>query len=262
MDGPIWHSRLPPTDMRPAFVDDEALRVAWHSPDRPAVADAVTGRSVTFGQLAGGARRLAAGLARHGIGPGDRVSCVAGNWPDYPVVLYGALASGAAVAGANAALTASELARQFAKTRPKLVFADATSWPAAQEAMAAAGPGAELCAPDGRAGGQVALVELLATDPGEPPAPRRDPRDVALLFPSSGTTGLPKVVAHTHAATSAFLRAFAAAPALRFVPGDVVGLIVPFTHLYGPPCSPTPCAMAPRSSPVPCWRSTWRRSCA
>ncbi|HXM56788.1 MAG TPA: AMP-binding protein [Candidatus Dormibacteraeota bacterium] len=230
MDGPIWHSPLPPTDLTPAFVDDEVLRMAGRFTSRPAVVDALTGREITFGRLAADARRLAAGLARHGVGPRGRVSIVAVNGPSYVVALYGALAAGATVASANAALTAAELARQFAKTRPRIVFADAVSRPAVQEALAAAGPGAELCTLDG-GGDERSLADLLA-EPAARPA-GRDPGDLALLFPSSGTTGLPKVVAHTHAGTTAYLRAIGTAPTLRFTQADVIALVVPFTHLYG-----------------------------
>jgi acyl-CoA synthetase (AMP-forming)/AMP-acid ligase II len=56
---------------------------------------------------------------------------------------------------------------------------------------------------------------------------------LVLLFPYSGTTGLPKVAAHTHASATAFLGAFAAAPSVRADPVDVGGLVVPFTNLYG-----------------------------
>jgi acyl-CoA synthetase (AMP-forming)/AMP-acid ligase II len=61
----------------------------------------------------------------------------------------------------------------------------------------------------------------------------RDPADRALLFASSGTSGLPKLAVHTHAGTTAFLQAFARTPWGRLAPGDVVGNVVPFTHLFG-----------------------------
>ena len=38
------------------------------------------------------------------------------------------------------------------------------------------------------------LGDLLAGGPGEPPAERPASHDVAVLLPSSGTTGLPKLV--------------------------------------------------------------------
>src|SRR3954453_8477620 len=105
-------------------VDGEVLGVAAATPPRVAPAHAETGRSLTFGQLADGVRRVAGGLAARGIGPGDVVALVAGNSPEDAVGAYGALAAGAAVAGANPGLTGGELARFFAAARPRLVLAD------------------------------------------------------------------------------------------------------------------------------------------
>src|SRR5262245_33397621 len=104
-----------------ALVDQLILARADAHPDRTAITDARTGRALTFGQVADGARRLAAGL---GGARGDVVSIVAGNSADHAVALYGALVAGAAVHHANPALTSGELARQFAMTRPSLVLAD------------------------------------------------------------------------------------------------------------------------------------------
>jgi hypothetical protein len=53
----IWRSRIPPFEPGPAFVDEEALREATRQAPRPAVVEARTGRSVTFGQLLDGSRR-------------------------------------------------------------------------------------------------------------------------------------------------------------------------------------------------------------
>jgi acyl-CoA synthetase (AMP-forming)/AMP-acid ligase II len=226
----IWRSRIPPFEPVPAFVDEEALREATRRAHRPAVVEARTGRSVTFGQLLDGSRRVAAGLTELGVGRGDVVSIVAANHADYPVVLYGALGAGAAVASANPALTAGELERQLARSKPRVVFADAISRAAVEEALEAAGSEASLWALDDGVGGP--SIGALLAPPGAPVA-GREPSDLALLFPSSGTTGLPKIAAHTHANATAFFQAYTAAPGARFTPDDVVGLIVPFTHLYG-----------------------------
>jgi acyl-CoA synthetase (AMP-forming)/AMP-acid ligase II len=202
-----------------ALVDETILAVADAQPDRLALADARSGRTLTGGQLADGARRFAAGLAERGIGRGDVVALVAANGPDHAVALYGTLASGAAVASANPALTAGELGRQFAVTRPRLVIADATSHTAASAAA-----DAPVVTID-------ALDQLLA-EPGAAPAGRVT-GDVAHLFPSSGTTGLPKIAVHEHGGLSTFLRSLDAVPSFALGPDDVVGLVVPFTHLFG-----------------------------
>ncbi len=197
----LWRSPLPPVPPLPAFADQEVL--AGGDPLDPALVDARSGRTLTFGQLSDGAARAAAGLAGRGLGRGDVVALSAGNTPDFAVLLYGALAAGCTVSLSNPQLTPGERERQHALTHPRLVVID---------------PGA-------------CVRELLAGDGGA--APARDPDDVALLFSSSGTTGLPKVAAHTHAGMTAFLQGFARTPSARIAAGDVVGLTVPFTHLFG-----------------------------
>ena len=51
-----------------SFVDHEALRT--DHPARVVLTDGATGRTLTAGQLADGARRVAGGLAERGLGRG------------------------------------------------------------------------------------------------------------------------------------------------------------------------------------------------
>jgi acyl-CoA synthetase (AMP-forming)/AMP-acid ligase II len=223
----IWRSTFPAVVASPALVDEEILTAAARHPAKPAIIDGRSGRTITFAQLADGTRRVAGGLGERDVGRGDVVSIVAGNAPDYVVVLYGALAAGAAVAHANPALTAAELARQFARTRPKLVVADTQSRAAVSEALAATGGGADVYLLDG----EPSVTGLLAPPRGD--VVGRSPSDLAMLFPSSGTTGLPKVAMHTHAGVTAWLQGFAAAPLVRVRPTDIVSTPIPFTHAFG-----------------------------
>src|SRR5262245_6663860 len=101
------------------MLDHDVL--SGHDPLSPALIDAHSGRTLAFGQLADGARRVAAGLAGRGLARGDVVALVAGNTPDFAVVLYGALAAGCTVALSNPLLTEGEQERQFAMSRPRLV---------------------------------------------------------------------------------------------------------------------------------------------
>jgi acyl-CoA synthetase (AMP-forming)/AMP-acid ligase II len=215
----LWRAAPETFQPKPALVDELVLGAAARHGDRPALIDARTGRRLTFAQLADGAGRLAAGLAEQGIRRGDRITLVAANCPDYAVVLYGALAAGAAVASANPALTAPELARQFAAGTPRLVFADERSRAAVTAAGATAVHRLELAG--------VLLAPRGAAVAG------RDPADVATLCPSSGTSGMPKLAVHTHAGFAAFLEAFPHTAWGRLTPRDVVANVIPFTHLFG-----------------------------
>ena len=130
----IWRGH-PTFEPRRSLVDDDVLRAAERYAARTAIIDARSGRTLTFGQLVDGARRLAAGLAERGIGHRDVVAIAAGNGPDYAVALYGAMAAGAVVESANPALTASELTHHFGIGHPKLVFTDEQSDAAVREAF-------------------------------------------------------------------------------------------------------------------------------
>jgi acyl-CoA synthetase (AMP-forming)/AMP-acid ligase II len=184
------------------LLDEDVL--SDHDPLAPALIDVRSGRTVAFGQLADGAQRVARGLAGRGLERGDVVALVAGNTPDFAVVLYGALAAGCTVAFSNPALTEGEQERQFALSRPRLVVSDPAAF---TRALVSSGHAGAL--------------------------PARDPEDLALLFSSSGTTGLPKLAAHTHAGATAFLQAIAGTSGMAVEPGDVFGVMIPFTHLFG-----------------------------
>src|SRR5881628_3734794 len=62
--------------------------------DKPALIDAATGRTLTYGQLAGGADRVAAGLAARGFAPGDVLALFAPNCPEFALAFHGTLAAG------------------------------------------------------------------------------------------------------------------------------------------------------------------------
>jgi acyl-CoA synthetase (AMP-forming)/AMP-acid ligase II len=230
MDSTIWRSSLPSFDPAPAFVDEEILATAARCPPRTAICDAGGTRRLTYGQLSDGARRLAAGLGEHGIRRGDVISIVAANHPDLAVALYGALSAGATVATANPSLTASELRRQLMLTGAKLVIADTYSIAAVTGALQQLESGAGVFMLDGPVGTRQ-VSDLLRPPVAAPPD--RDTADLALLFGSGGTTGLPKIAAHTHAGATAWLHAFERTPSISLLPEDIVAVVAPFTHMFG-----------------------------
>jgi acyl-CoA synthetase (AMP-forming)/AMP-acid ligase II len=206
---------IPETDLT-SFVLRHAERLA----DQPALIDGVTGRALTYGALAAGVERVAAGLAARGFGRGDVLALHLPNLPEYPMALHGALRAGGTVTSASPLYTAHELADQLRRARPRFVV---SAGPLAETARAAAGDVEVL-----------ELGELLAGGPGEAPADRPDPGAVALLLPSSGTTGLPKLVEMTH-------RALVANLCQMLIPfpardgGRLLGL-APFFHTMGLQC--------------------------
>jgi acyl-CoA synthetase (AMP-forming)/AMP-acid ligase II len=78
-EGPTWRSPFPDVQVTPALIDDEVLGALDRRPGGAAVVEAATGRTLTGGQLADGARRLAAGLRARGAGLGDTLAIIAAN---------------------------------------------------------------------------------------------------------------------------------------------------------------------------------------
>src|SRR5260370_36511896 len=64
--------------------------------DKPALVDAASGRTLAYGQLAGGADRVAAGLAARGFAPGDVRAFFAPNGPQLALAVHGTRAPGGA----------------------------------------------------------------------------------------------------------------------------------------------------------------------
>ena len=109
-----WRSDLPDPDPGAVPVPDFLLEHAARFGDKPALIDGPTGRAVSYRQLAGGVGRVAAALAARGFGKGDVLALSSPNLPEYAVAMYGAMAAGGVVTGANPLLTAGELATQLA----------------------------------------------------------------------------------------------------------------------------------------------------
>jgi len=197
--------------------------------DKPALVDGPTGRTLSYRQLADGVERVAAGLAARGFGPGDVLAISSPNLPEYALALYGAMAAGGAVTGANPLLTADELAGQLAGSGAGVLVTVPPFLETARTAAARAGVREVVVF--GEADGATPFRELVDHD--HPPADVTiDPVcDLAVLPYSSGTTGLPKGVELTHANLVANARQTQAA--IGFTPDDVVVAVAPFFHAIG-----------------------------
>src|SRR3954452_1791197 len=77
------------------------LGAAARRPDHPAVVDAATGRSLTYGDFAHQIARAAAGFAAEGLGKGDVVAILSPNSPEWLVACHGAIAAGGGGGGGD-----------------------------------------------------------------------------------------------------------------------------------------------------------------
>jgi acyl-CoA synthetase (AMP-forming)/AMP-acid ligase II len=205
--------------------------LAGRHPDRPAIVEGPSGRTVTYGELATGVRRTAAGFAARGLRRGDVVAVLAPNVPEWLLAAYGAMTAGGVVTGVNPLATPAEIATQLADADARFLVTVPQLLPTARAAVATAGGHAGIILIGPPTEGLTLLTDLLH-DGDAPPDGRLDPHaDLALLPYSSGTSGLPKGVMLTHRACVA--NVLQQEGAIPFREDDRVLAVAPFFHAVG-----------------------------
>jgi fatty-acyl-CoA synthase len=186
----------------------------------------IGGEARSFAALRDRALRVARGLARQGIGPGDRVAVMLSNRHEWPEVFFGIAALGALCVPINVLLTAREITHVCEDSSARCLIMDepATATIAMldqlPELVIVVG---EAQPPEGSAR-TVGYEDLIAEAQGPVATGGPDLTDDFILYYSSGTTGLPKAAVHTH--SSVLWNSFGQIPDLR-LNADVVYLLVP-----------------------------------
>ena len=198
---------------------------------RPALIDGPSGRVLTFGQLAGMVRKVAAGLAQRGFKRGDVFAIYAPNIPEYAVIFHAVATLGGINTTINPLYTADELAKQLNDSGARFLVTIGLFLEKAQ-AAAAKSKVEEVFTFDGAAGSTP--FASLAVE-GAPPKVAIDPqRDLVVLPYSSGTTGLPKGVMLTHHNLVANICQVNGFQDLRPLDEtDTLIGVLPFFHIYG-----------------------------
>ena len=224
----MFRSPHPDIVIPPVALTDYVLGGIDGHRDRPALVDGVSARTITFGELAEGVRRLAAGLSRRGIGKGDVVAIWAPNLPEYAVVFHAVSRMGAILTTANPVYTAEELAFQLGDAGARVLVTTGALLERAREAVGATGRDIAIVTIDEVDG--VPSLAAVAIDADPPPVTVDPATDVVVMPYSSGTTGLPKGVMLTHRNLVANLAQIDALepPDLRAFVG-----VLPFFHIYG-----------------------------
>jgi acyl-CoA synthetase (AMP-forming)/AMP-acid ligase II/NAD(P)-dependent dehydrogenase (short-subunit alcohol dehydrogenase family) len=183
---------------------------------RRALVDALSGRALSYAQLAGVVRQAAAGLVSRGVRAGDVFALCAPNSIEFVVAFYAASSIGAVITTVNPQWTDEEVARQLEQTGAR--------WLVTTPEVSARVSGIEI----------VPIEDFAALSPdADTKLPSVDvgADDVAFLPSSSGTTGLPKSVVLTHRSLVASLcQTRLVAPLTE---EDVVIAALPLFHIFG-----------------------------
>jgi acyl-CoA synthetase (AMP-forming)/AMP-acid ligase II len=224
----IYRSTLPAVEIPDVTLSEYVLGRAREHGGRTALVDAISGERLTYRDLADGVDRAAGALSHMGVGPDDVVALISHNQPRYAVGLYAALAAGAAITPMNPTSTIDEMVKQLVASKAAVIMSSEQA--ATRAAVAADVVGIEHRIVFGEAEGFRPFSELLG-ERGESCLPAVDPRRLAVLPFSSGTTGLSKGVMLTHRNLVANIEQNGAA--WRVAENDVLAAVLPFFHIYG-----------------------------
>jgi len=188
------------------------------------------------------ARRVANGLGRLGIGPGDVVAFQIPSWVEAAATFWGVVLSGATILPIVHFYGPKEVGFILRQSGARLfVTADrfrGLDYLASLDAVRAGAPDLERVVTIGSVpAGAIGFDELADCDPREE-LPKADPDSPAVIAYTSGTTSDPKGVVHTHRSILAETRQLAAiqprgdrptlagAPVGHFI-GMMTGLLLP-----------------------------------
>ncbi|HET8602370.1 MAG TPA: AMP-binding protein [Marmoricola sp.] len=218
---------------------------AAQEPDRIALSEASTGRSITWAGLEDLASRVAQGLSAAGLVAGYRVMLAVGNRIEFVAGYLGVLRAGMVAVPVNPREVTGELLRMLIDSGARLVVADETTVDVVR--VAVEGLGDALAARpdgDGRARPRVVTVgtparadeqsfERLVAAPPEPVPVRADAEALAVLLYTSGTSGPPRAAMLSHRALLANIAQVAAVEPPMITGRDVVLGVLPLFHVYG-----------------------------
>ncbi|MEV7192722.1 long-chain fatty acid--CoA ligase [Streptomyces sp. NPDC093510] len=197
---------------------------ARRHPDRTALVEGEL--RFSFKELWHEARAQGAALAELGVRPGDRVALMAPNTAEFPKAYYAVLAAGGVVVPVHLLLSAEEVEHVLRDSGATLLLCHPAQAKTGAAAAEATGVRMLRLGADGELEALARTTEPLAT------YATRDADDPAVVFYTSGTTGVPKgaVLSHFNLVMNATVNAF---DANDIRPDDTALGALPLFHAFG-----------------------------
>jgi crotonobetaine/carnitine-CoA ligase len=138
--------------------------------------------------------RVAAGLAEHGVTPGDRVAVISSNRIEMLELFFACAKAGAAMVPLNVFLKGEFLRYQLEDSQAQTLVVDGPGLEAVEHVLNGLPDLKRVVAldepPD--TAGEVVRYEKLRASAAPVPAPQLDPSSLMSILYTSGTTGMPK----------------------------------------------------------------------
>ncbi len=238
-----WSFRWDETRARAARADgwwvDETIaevsaRVAREAPERLVIADGV--RRLDAATLHAEASTVAQAMLARGLAPGAVVSFMLPNWHEAAVIYLAATLAGLVAHPIVPALRDSELSFMLGDIGSRMIFVPASfrghDYPVMLDRVnAGLVDPPEVVVLRGDASGHTAYASLLEPPAARAEPPKVDPDSVKMVLYTSGTTGRPKGVMHSHNSIHALVGQIRRHWLVE--PGDSFFVPSPVSHIGG-----------------------------
>ncbi len=197
---------------------------AFFFPERPALCE--NDLEVSYAALNDRASRIATGLLRLGVKPGDHIGLCAPNSSDWIAFYFGVLKTGAIAITLSSLLTPDEMTLLVNHSKPRFMFTVPEKLGYLEPLKSSQVLEKIICA-----GGDLELRHILESGSGSFKAVQRDRNDTAAVLYTGGTTGTPKGVMLTHENIN--VSAYNVARSERSTEDDRALCFLPFNHVFG-----------------------------
>lgn len=199
-------------------------RSAFFFPERPALVE--DDREITYERLNEQANRVATGLIRMGVQPGDHVGLCAANSAQWVAFYFGVLKAGAVVVALSSLLKREELTLLVSHSRPRMIYCDNEKLNDV-DSLRSTGAVERVISP----GGELSFDGLLHAGSSSFTTVDRDRSDTAAILYTGGTTGTPKGVMLTHENIGTAIQAVVFVE--RSSEKERALCFLPFNHVFG-----------------------------